>query len=57
MDFIFGVVGVLTVDDSGEVRLGRAEEVFVTLCRREDKPAPRQKQGGWFGGGSEKEKR
>lgn len=47
--FVFGVVGVskvLTADDSGEVREGGAEEVFVTLCRREDKPAPRQKQGG-----------
>lgn len=44
--FVFGVVGVsgvLTVDDSGEVRVGGAEEVFVTLCRREDNPATRQK--------------
>lgn len=44
--FVFGVVGlsrVLTADDSGEVRVGGAEVVFVTLCKREDKPAPRQK--------------
>lgn len=42
--FVFRVVGlsrVLTADDSGEVRVGGAEEVFVTLCRREDKPATR----------------
>lgn len=47
--FDFGVVGLsraLTADDSGEVRAGAAEVVFVTLCRRDDKPAPRQKQGG-----------
>lgn len=39
--FVFGVVGVsgvLTVDDSGEVRVGGVGVVFVTLCRREDKP-------------------
>lgn len=49
LGFVFGVVGVsgvLTVDDSGEVRVGGAEAVFVTLCRREDKPAPRQKHRG-----------
>lgn len=45
--FVFGVVGVsrvLTAEDSGEVRVGGAEEVFVTLCSREDKPTPRQKE-------------
>lgn len=47
--FAFGVVGesrVLTAEDSGEVRVGVAEELFDTLCRREDKPAGRQKKGG-----------
>lgn len=49
LGLVFGVVGVsgvLTVDDSGEVRVGVAEAEFVTLCRREDKPAPRQKHRG-----------
>lgn len=44
--FVFGVVGlsrVLTADDSGEVLVGGAEEVLVTLCNREDKPEPRQR--------------
>lgn len=33
-----GVTGVLTADDSGEVRVEALELVFVTLWRREDKP-------------------
>lgn len=44
--FVLGVEGlssVLTADDSGEVLVGGVEEVLVTLCNREDKPAPRQK--------------
>ena len=44
--FVFEVVGlrrVLADEDSGDVRLGGAEEVFVTFCNRDDKPAPRQK--------------
>lgn len=45
MGLVFGVVGlrrVLTAEDSGEVRVGGTEDVFVTLCKREDKPAARQ---------------
>lgn len=44
--FVLGVEGlssVLTADDSGEVLVGGVEEVLVTLCNRDDKPAPRQK--------------
>lgn len=44
--FVLGVEGlssVLAADDSGEVLVGGAEEVLVTLCNRDDKPAPRQK--------------
>lgn len=38
--FILGVVGVSGVfpDDFGDVRLAGAEELFVTLCSKEDKP-------------------
>ena len=32
-----GVIGVLTLAVSGEVRAEGAEELLVTLCRREDK--------------------
>lgn len=39
---VFGVTGVLTLAASGDVREGGAEEVFVTLCKREDKAVPRQ---------------
>lgn len=38
-----GLSSVLAADDSGEVLVGGAEEVLVTLCNRDDKPAPRQK--------------
>lgn len=30
-------------EDSGEVLVGGAEEVLVTLCNRDDKPAARHK--------------
>lgn len=38
--FILGVVGVTGVfpDDFGDVRPAGAEELFVTLCSKEDKP-------------------
>lgn len=35
---VVGVSGVFTADGSGEVRVGGAEVVLVTLWRREDKP-------------------
>lgn len=43
---VVGVSGVLTAEDSGEVRVGGAELALVTLCRREDRTAQRQKKGG-----------
>lgn len=57
--FVFGVVGVsrvLAADDSGEVRVGGAEVVFVTLCRSDDKPAPTQNRGGEGGVGSQRKR-
>lgn len=33
-------------DDSGEVLVGGTEEVLVTLCNRDDKPAARHKVKG-----------
>lgn len=39
---VFGVSGVFTLVASGEVREEGAAEVFVTLCKREDKAVPRQ---------------
>lgn len=47
LGFVFelvGVTGVFDVSDSGEVRVVGAEPLFVTFCRREDKPVPRQRE-------------
>lgn len=45
MGRVFGLGGLrrtLTPDDSGEFRVGGAD-VFVTFCKREDKPEARRK--------------